>query len=447
MALTALDIYKQLPRTNCKKCGFPTCMAFAMQVAAKQKALTDCPDVTDEAKNGLADASAPPMKLVVIGNGDGQLKLGQETVMFRHEEKFHHHAALAVRIPAALSNADAVAKVEAVGRCKFDRVGAELKVDFYAIEIDHIQDPVERVRILAEKCSIPIILVGEDPVAMAACVEVHRALRPLIFKATSANIDAFSQLAATSKLPLAIGGATLEEMADLTQKAKDKGVDEMVLAFEAKEPAKTLQLMTKARRAALQKHFRPLGYPAMVEINAPSLENEAVLAASFAVKYGDIVMIDHAETWQLFPVLTAIQDIFTDPQVPNTVEPKLYEIGNVNRNSPVLFTTNFALTYFCVAGEVERSKIPSYLCVVETEGMGVLNAYAGDKISVEKVVKTLDNLGVADKVDHRKLIIPGLLPVYRAELEDISVWKEVIIGPKTAREIPAFLSQNWSSQD
>lgn len=444
MALTALDIYKQLPRTNCKKCGFPTCMAFAMQVAAKQKALSDCPDVTDEAKSGLAGASAPPMKMVSIGNGKGTFKLGQETVMFRHEEKFHHPAALAVRIAADLSDAEAMAKVEAINLCKFERVGADLKVDFCAVEIDQLDNPEQRVGLLAEKSQVPIILVGEKPEAMKACVDAHKAIRPLMYKATSANIDAFAAIAVEAKIPLAVGGDSLEQLTELTQKAKDKGVDEMLLAFDGADPGKTLQLMTKARRAALNKNFRPLGYPAMVEVKAPTPETETALAASFAAKYGGIVLMDNCEPWQVFPILTAIQDIYTDPQVPNTVDPKLYEIGNVNADSPVLFTTNFALTYFCVAGEVERSKIPAYLCVVETEGMGVLNAYAGDKISVEKIVKTLNDLGAADKVNHRKLIIPGLLPVYRAELEDTSVWKEVIIGPKTAREIPAFLNQVWS---
>jgi acetyl-CoA decarbonylase/synthase complex subunit gamma len=418
-------------------------MAFAMQVAAKQKALSDCPDVTDEAKSDLAGASAPPMRKVSIGNGNGAFTLGQETVMFRHEEKFHHPAAVAVRIAATLSDAEAIAKVEAINRCKFERVGAELKVDFCAIEIDNLANP-ERVLLLAETSEVPIILVGEKTEPMKTCVDVLQASRPLIYKATAANIDTFAAIAAEAKCPLAVGGDSLEELAKLTQTAKDKGVEEMVLSFDGAHPGQALQLMTRARRAALDKHFRPLGYPAMVEVKAPTPEAETAIAASFAAKYGGIVIIDGAEPWQVFPILTAIQDIYTDPQVPNTVDPKLYEIGNVNENSPVLFTTNFALTYFCVAGEVERSKIPAYLCVVETEGMGVLNAYAGDKISVEKIVKTLTDQGAADKVKHRKLIIPGLLPVYRAELEDTSVWKEVVIGPKTAREIPAFLNQVWS---
>jgi len=169
-----------------------------------------------------------------------------------------------------------------------------------------------------------------------------------------------------------------------------------------------------------------------------------VLAATFTAKYAGIIIINGLDGSELIPLLTTAQNIYTDPQVPNTVEAKLYEVGDVTDSSPVLFTTNFALTYFSVEGEVERSKVPSYICVVDTEGLGVLNAYAGDKISPEKVVKTLGEQSVADKVKHRKLIIPGLLPPFRAEIEDTSEWKEVIIGPESATGIPRFLAENWN---
>ncbi len=166
-----------------------------------------------------------------------------------------------------------------------------------------------------------------------------------------------------------------------------------------------------------------------------------LLGASFTAKYAAIVLIDNTEPEIVLPIMAAVQNIYTDPQVPNTVEAKLYEIGSPGDNSPVMFTTNFSLTYFSVAGEVERSKVPAYICVVDTEGLGVLNSYAGDKISAEKVVKALQDQQVVDKVKHRKLIIPGLLPIFRAEIEDTSDWKEVIIGPENARAIPAFLNQ------
>jgi acetyl-CoA decarbonylase/synthase complex subunit gamma len=267
----------------------------------------------------------------------------------------------------------------------------------------------------------------------------------LIYAADASNLGAFADIAAAAKIALAVSGANLEEIAELATQAKTKKVDDIVLAFKGDNVGETIRNLTMARRAALRKKFRALGYPSMVEVIADSPETETMFAASFAAKYAGIVLVNGIESWQLLPIMTTVQDVYTDPQVPNTVEVKLYEIGGPDENSPVLFTTNFSLTYFSVEGEVERSKVPTYICVVDTEGLGVLNAYAGDKISAEKVVKTLQAQKVSDKVKHRKLIIPGLLPIFRAEIEDTSEWEEVIIGPETAREIPAFLIKMASS--
>ncbi len=444
MALTAMGIYKTLPKTNCKECGLPTCMAFAMQVAAKQKALTECPHVSEEAKDTLADASTPPMKLVKIGPDDKRFEIGQETVMFRHEEKFHHPTGIAVRIPASLSDDQAAEKVAEINtKCGFERIGQEIRVELCAVEIDGCSDPAKRAKLLAGKSRVPLILIGSDPKAIKAAVEAIDGQKPLLYKAEASNIEAFAELAASSKVPLAVGSQCNEELSGITKVAKDKGVEQMVLAFDGKNVGETLRLLTTSRRAALTKNFRALGFPAMVEISGEEPETEAIFAACFAAKYAGIVLIDGCEPWQLLPIMTTIQNIYTDPQVPNIVEAKLYEIGSPGQDSPVLFTTNFSLTYFTVEGEVERSKVPAYVCVVETEGLGVLNAYAGDKISSEKVVKTLQEQKVAEKVKHRKLIIPGLLPIFRAEIEDISEWKEVIIGPENASEIPAFLNKTW----
>ncbi len=443
MALTGMQIYKLLPKTNCKECGFPTCMAFAMQVAAKQKAITDCPYLSDEAKAALAEASAPPMKLVKIGPEGRQFEIGQETVMFRHEEKFHRRCGIAVKVPASFQDKDAEARIDAINRSVFERVGEKLRVNLCAVEINGLSDPVSRVKMAAQRSEVPIIIIGSDAGAMKSAVEAVKEQRPLIYRADGSNIDQFATIAASAKTPLAVGAKDLSELEALTEKAKGKGTDDMLLSFESNNLCETLLSLTIARRAGLKKNFRPFGYPSMVEVNAANQEDETVFAAMFAAKYAGIVMLSGIEPWQLLPIMATIVNVYTDPQVPNAVEAKLYEVGNPKESSPVMFTTNFSLTYFSVESEVERSKIPAYICVVDTEGLGVLNAYAGDKISAEKVVKTLKDQKVADKVKHRKLIIPGLLPIFRAEIEDTSEWKEVIIGPENARDIPGFLTSSW----
>ena len=449
MALTGMAVYKSLPKdhANCGDCGFPTCMAFAMQVAAKQKAISECPHLSDDAKGEMADATAPPMKLVHIGPaGDTGVEIGRETVMFRHEEKFHKAPALAARIPASLSAEAALAKLEQVNQAVFTRVGDELSVRLAAVDTAGLssQQAEERVKTLAPKSRVPLIVMGTDPEAMAGAVAAIADQKPLIYQATPENADAFIALAAANKCPLAISAASLEQLADMATAARNKGVDDLVLSFDGRTPGRTIRDITMARRAALRKRVRALGYPSMVDVCHDNPTKETVLAATFAAKYAAIIIMDGVDASELLPVLTTIQNVYTDPQVPNTVEAKLYEIGSVDENSPVMFTTNFSLTYFCVEGEVERSKVPSYICVVETEGLGVLNAFAGDKLSAERVVKALEEQGVADKVKHRKLIIPGLLPAFRAEIEDTSVWEEVIIGPENASGIPSFLSENWN---
>lgn len=443
MALTGMQIYKQLPRTNCKKCGFPTCMAFAMQVAAKQKAISDCPDISDEATSALSEESSPPIKLVKIGSGDAVFETGQETVMYRHEEKFHRKCGLAVKLASSLSNDELRTGVEEINSHSYVRVGKEIKAEFCVIELDGCSNPAERAQIAVDTSNVPIILAGEEPAAMAEAAVAIKESRPLIYRATAANIDEFIQIAADNKLPLAVSAGTMEELADFTVKAKEAGVEDMLLSFKGDNVGDAVRFSTQVRRLALKHKFRPFGYPIVSEFESDSDETETVFTSAAAAKYSGIVIMKGREAWQLMPNLTIIQDVFTDPQVPNTVDAKLYEIGTPNENSPVMYTTNFSLTYFSVAGEVERSKIPSYICVVETEGLGVLNAWAGDRISAEKIIQTIKDQKVAEKVKHRKLIIPGLLPVFRAEIQDLSEWKEVIIGPETAKEISGFLNKIW----
>lgn len=443
MALTGMQIYKELPRTNCKKCGFPTCMAFAMQVAAKQKAISDCPDISAEATTSLSEESSPPMKLVKIGSGNPVFETGQETVMCRHEEKFHRKCGIAVLLPSSLNTDELIKGVEEINSRNFTRVGKEIKVELCALEVDNVENPAERAAAVAEKSHIPLILVGENGESMKLAAEAVKNKKPLIYRASADNLDAYISIASEYKLPLAISAPTLEELADYTVKAKEAGVDEILLSWKGRAISDAVRFSTQVRRSALLHKFRPFGYPVITEFECESDENETVMISSAAVKYSGIVLMKGRHAWQLMPNLTIIQDVFTDPQVPNTVEAKLYEIGNPDENSPVLYTTNFSLSYFSVAGEVERSKIPAYISVVDTEGLGVLNSWAGDKISAEKVIQTLKDQNVADKVKHRKLIIPGLLPVFRAEIEDLSEWKEVIIGPETAKEIPAFLNRVW----
>ncbi len=446
MALTAMAIYKNLPKTNCGDCAFPTCMAFAMQVAAKQKAVTDCPHLSEEAKAVYADSSAPPMALVHLGpTGSDGVDIGQETVLFRHDGKFQRATVIGANISATLSDPDAVARMERVNASRFVRVGQNIGVGLAAVDIEGLSadQAVRRMRLLAQHSRVPLAVLGSDPGTLSAAVAAAADKRPLIYRARPETAQPLIALAVQHRCPLAVSADSLEALSELAKTAREKGVTDLILAFDGRNPAQTLRQVTKARRAALKQNFRPLGYPALVDVATDSDAWETALACTFVAKYASVILVGGLDPAELLPILTMVQNLYTDPQVPNEVEPKLYTIGKADDNSPVLFTTNFALTYFSVAGEVERSKIPAYICVVDTEGLGVLNAYAGDKLSPEKAVKTIADQGVAEKVRHRKLVIPGLLPSFKAEIEETSVWKEVLIGPTHASGIPAFLQKVW----
>lgn len=444
MALTGLQIYKQLPKTNCGDCNFPTCMAFAMQLAAKKVSLDQCPHVSDEGKAALAEASAPPMKLVKVGRNNHELLIGQETVLFRHQEKFHHPTGIALKVKDNLAEEELVNRIEAINNLHFVRVGEEIGVDLIAVEHSSTspEEYAEVVKKVKEMSDLPLVLLSPDPKIAEAGLEVSAERSPLIYAATTENWQQMAPLAKKYSCPLAVKGENLEELADLTQQIKKLGVDDLVLSVDSPRVVDTLQDLTRIRRLTLGKTFRPLGYPTVTFVTEKDPFQQVGQATTYICKYGSIVVMEGTEPWKNLPLLTVRQNIYTDPQVPNAVEAKLYEIGQVTPQSPVLVSTNFSLSYFTVQGEVENSKIPSYISVVETEGLGVLNAYAGDKWSAEKIGKTLEEQKVKERINHNSVIIPGLVAVFRAELEEDFGWK-VLVGPEEAARIPGFLKKEW----
>jgi len=444
MALTGLQIYKLLPKTNCGDCNFPTCMAFAMQVAAKKVSIDKCPHISEEARSQLAEASAPPMRLVSIGTDHNKLEIGQETVLFRHKEKFYHPTGIAILLEDNLSDEEVNDKLESISKLKFTRVGEEIGIDLVALK--HTSADAERYTQLAgktmEKTGLSLILICQDTAILESTLDSIADKRPLIYAANKDNFRQMASLAKKYNTPLSIYAESLEELADLTQEIKKLGVDDLVLDPGARGTKEALSELTKLRRLAVEKVFRPLGYPTIIFTGEDDPYQEVAQAATYVCKYAGIVVMKADTPWQILPLLTVRQNIYTDPQVPNAVEAKLYEIGSVTPESPVIVTTNFSLTYFTVESEVENSKIPTYISVVDTEGLGVLNAYAGDKWSPERIAKTLEQQKVKEKVNHNTIIIPGLVAVFRAELIDEFGWN-VLVGPEEAARIPSFLKNEW----
>ncbi len=446
MALTGLEIYKLLPKTNCRKCGMPTCLAFAMQLAQKRAELDKCPTVSEEAKQALAAASAPPIRLVTFGTGDHQVKIGQETVLFRHEEKFYHPTVLAVTVSDALEGEALDQRIEAINALQFDRVGLHIAVNAIAVvnNSGSAESFARAAATVQEKSPLALILMADSPAAMGAAVAKTAGVRPLISGASEKTYEAMAQLAKDKKCPLVVNASSLETLAELTEKIKALGVEDLVTNLVDLPLKEQLYGLSRIRHLALKKAFRALGYPSLVRVAEGDADRQVADATSLICKYAGVVILDTIEPAGYLTLLTVVMNIYSDPQKPIQVEPKLYRVGEPDKNSPILFTTNFSLTYYTVESDVEASRVPSYILVVDTEGTSVLTAYSGDKLNEKAVADAIIKHDVENLLGHRKMIIPGYVAVMSGKLEEATGW-EVLVGPRESSMLPKYLQEVWSA--
>ena len=443
MALTGIQIFKLLPKTNCKECGVPTCLAFAMNLASGKAELDSCPYVSDEAREQLAEASAPPIRPVALGKGVRSLTVGGETVLNRHQKTFYNPTGLAALVASDIADADLKAKLAIWNAFQYERVGLNLRPELVAVK-DTNGDKAAFARIaktIAETSEFNLILMSESPDVMAAGIEATKQKRPLIYGATAANIDKFGTLAKENGLPIGVKANSIDGLISLTQKLTEIGLKDIVIDPGSREIKASLQDQVGIRRGALLAGNRSLGYPTITfpcEM-ASNLGMETLIAAMHIAKYGGIVVLSDFTGESIFPLLLERLNIFTDPQRPMTQEEGIYEIGNPDENSPVLVTTNFALTYFIVTGEIEGSKVPSWLLVKDSEGLSVMTAWAAGKFNGDDVGMFVKKSGIEKKVKHKELIIPGYAAAIAGDVEEeLPGWK-VVVGPREAAHIPAFL--------
>ena len=446
MALTGLEIFKLLPKTNCKKCGMPTCLAFAMALAQKRAKLEDCPDVSQEAKDKLAAAAAPPMRKVLFGTGDNQVQIGQETVCFRHEEKFHNPTVLAVTVSDKLTGGDLKKRIESINSLQFERIGIKIGVQAIAVINDSGKPEAfaQAAAAVKDGSDLAPILVTQSPDAMAAAIGQVKQGVPLLASAEPDTAEAMAKIAKENGCPLVAKAESIDALAELTEKIKAEGVEDIVLSAPDKLSLREqLFVLSKTRALALKKVFRPLGYPIISFVSDSDVDTQAASAIGLICKYSGIVVVDTVEPYALLPMLTAVMNIFTDPQKPVQVEPKVYTIGEPDANSPLMFTTNFSLTYYTVESDVEASRIPSYILVVDTEGTSVLTAYSGDKLNEKTVADAMVKYDVENLVKNRKLIIPGYVAVMSGKLEEATNW-DVMVGPRECSMLPKYLQEVWN---
>jgi acetyl-CoA decarbonylase/synthase complex subunit gamma len=437
MPLSGIQIYKLLPQTNCKECGFPTCLAFSMKLAAKQVELSACPYVSEASKKQLAESAAPPIRLITLKANGTEVKVGNEVCMFRHEKTFYNKPGLFIRVKA--SDPDLTAKVTKADAYKVNYVGMDITIDGFAIEADgDLTAAVKTIRAVSKR---PLILIGNDAAALDSALGLLAGEGTLIYAADSSNYETLGDIAKKHKAALVVKGDSLDALADLTPKVQAKGVEDMVLDLGGKNLGEWLSRATQARRLALKSNFKPLGYPTIFFASQNGGEKEAVYAAQAISKYAGFVVLDTFEPEMIYALLVLRENIYTDPQKPIQVTPGIYEINSPKPESPVLITTNFSITYFSVANEVEGSGLPAWLVVTDAEGMSVLTAWAAGKFDAERIAKAIKGFDVASKVSKKRIVLPGHVAVLSGELEEeLSDW-EIRVGPREAVDLPAFMKQ------
>lgn len=442
MALTGIQIFKLLPKTNCKECGVPTCLAFAMNLASGKAELDSCPYVSAEAREQLAEASAPPIRPVAIGKGVRAFTTGGETVLYRHEKTFYNKTIYAALVGSDIADADLKAKLAAWNAYQYERVGLNLRPEMIALkDAGDAAAFAAKAKLIAETSEFNLVLMSEAVDAMKAAVEVTQFKRPLIYGATAANLDAFGALAKETGLPLGVKAESVEALLPLTTKLAEMGLKDIVIDPGSREVKQALQDQIVIRRAALKAGNRALGFPTIAfpcEM-ASNLDVETMIAALFTAKYAGIVVMSDFKGESIFPLLLERLNIFTDPQRPMTVTQGIYEINNPNENSPILVTTNFALTYFIVSGEIEGSRMPAWLLIKDSEGLSVMTAWAAGKFAGDDVGMFVKKSGITDKCKTQELIIPGYAAAIAGDVEEELPGWTITVGPREAAHIPAFL--------
>ncbi len=443
MALTGIQIFKLLPKTNCKECGVPTCLAFAMNLASGKAELDACPYVSDEAREQLAEASAPPIRPVKLGKGVRQTTTGGETVLYRHEKTFFNPTVLACVVNSDTDAGELDKKLKAYNAFQYERVGFNLRPELIVLKdagagADAFAALAEKI---AKESEFNLVLMTEDIDVMKAGIGTAGFKRPLLYAATEANADDMGALAKENDLPLAVKADSIEALMPLTEKLTGMGIKDLVIDSGSREIKQALEDQVAIRRAALKAGNKLLGFPTITfpcEM-ASNLDMETLIAAMFVAKYGGIVVLSDFTTESLFPLLLERLNIFTDPQRPMTVTEGIFEIGNPDENSPVVVTTNFALTYFIVSGEIEASRVPTWLLIKDSEGLSVLTAWAAGKFGGDDVGMFVKKSGIMDKVKHTELIIPGYAAAIAGDVEEELPGWTITVGPREAAHLPAFL--------
>ena len=443
MALSGIQIFKMTPKKNCKECGSPTCMAFSMKVAQGAVDISACPYMSEEALASLAAATAPPMKTIKVGTGEGEYTLGGETVLYRHEKTFVSKTRYAVALCSCMDDAEIDAKIAAIPVVDYERIGERMHVELIYVNYEEGADKDRYVEMVKKAAALgkTLILGCKDAEVAKAALEVCKDSKPVLNGATAANYAAMNDIAKEAGVVLGVSGADLNEIYDTVAALEKAGNKNLVIDSTGSTVKETFGNTVQIRRAALKDQDRTFGYPTIVNLAAVAHGDRTLqqaLSSVFTVKYASIVVMETLDYAEALPLFGLRQNVFTDPQKPMRVEPGVYPMNGADENSLCLTTVDFALTYFLVSGELERSGVPCNLIISDAGGLSVLTAWAAGKLSSTSVATYIKE-NVEDKVKCRKLVIPGKVAVLKGDIESKLPGWEIIVAPLEAVQLVKFL--------
>ena len=443
MALKGLDIFKLTPKKNCKQCGSPTCMAFALKVAQGAVPVEKCPFMSEEALAILSEAAAPLMKTVTVGAGANAHAMGGETVLFRHDKTLVNRNLFAVRLCSDMDDAEIDAAIAGMRRVDYDRIGEREYVE--CLFLDYAGDGAERYVALVNKALAAdraLVLNCADPDAAKAALEVCGAGKPILNGANRENLEAMNALATAAGVPLGVTGGSLGEIYENIKALEALGNKNLVIDCTGVSAKETFANAVMVRRGSLKDQDRSLGYPSIVNLQrlAPGdVRLQTALATAFILRYGSIIVMERITYAEALALYGLRQNIYTDPQKPMKVEPGIYPLNGADENSVCSLTVDFALTYYLVSGEYERSKCPVNLLIADASGMSVLTAWAAGKFSAGTIRKFFDEADIENKIKSRTLIIPGKVAVMKEDIEArLPGWK-IVVGPMEAVQLVKFI--------
>ncbi len=443
MALKGLDIFKLTPKKNCKECGSPTCMAFAMKVAQGSVSIDKCPHMSAEALATLSESTAPLMKTITVGTGANEHKLGGETVLFRHEKTLVNRNLFAVTLCSCMDDAEIDQKIAEIKKVDYERIGEREYVEF--LFLNYAGNGADKYVALVNKAMAAdraLVLNCADAEVAKAALEVCKAGKPILNGASKDNLDAMNAVATAAGVTLGVTGADISEIYDNIKALEGKGNKNLIVDCTGKDAKETFANAVLVRRGNLKDQDRTLGYPSIVnlaKIAEGDVHMQTALASAFTLRYGSIIVMEKITYAEALALYGLRQNIFTDPQKPMKVEPGIYALNGADENSVCSLTVDFALTYFLVSGEYERSKCPVNLLITDASGMSVLTAWAAGKFSAGTIKKFFDEADIENKIKSRTLIIPGKVAVMKGEIEAKLPGWNVVVGPMEAVQLVKFI--------